>query len=75
MAESIVNQGKVQEKAIKDRTLDKNERITALNLVWTKMALVCQCAKLVFQNDATRYNLFLLSDGNNSSEKQDGPAA
>lgn len=75
MAESIGNQGKAQEKAIKDRTLDKNERITALNLVWTKMALVCQCAKLVFQNDAVRYNLFLLSDGNNSSEKPDGPAA
>ena len=71
MAESISNQGKAQEKAIKDRTLDKNERITALNLVWAKMALVCQCAKLVFQNDATRYNLFLLSDGNNSPEKPD----
>lgn len=74
MADSIVNQGKMQEKAIKNRTLDKNERITALNLVWTKMALVCQCAKLVFQNDATRYNLFLLSDGNNSNEKPDETA-
>ncbi len=71
MSESIVNQGKAQEKAIKDRTLDKNERITALNLVWEKMALVCQCAKLVFQNDATRYNLFLLSEGNNQTEKPD----
>jgi len=71
MADSIVNQGKMQEKAIKDRTLDKNERVTALNLVWAKMALVCQCAKLVFQNDATRYNLFLLSDGNNPTEKPD----
>ena len=71
LAESIVNQGKAQKKAIKNRTIDKNERITALNLVWAKMALVCQCAKLVFQNDATRYNLFLLSDGNNSPEKPD----
>lgn len=71
MTDSIVNQGKMQEKAIKDRTLDKNERVTALNLVWAKMALVCQCAKLVFQNDATRYNLFLLSDGNNPTEKPD----
>ena len=71
MAESISNQGKAQEKAIKDRTLDKNERITALNLVWAKTALVCQCAKLVFQNDATRYNLFLLSDGNNPTGKPD----
>jgi len=75
MAASIVNQGKAQEKAIKDRTLDKNKRITALNLVWTKMALVCQCAKLVFQNDATRYNMFLLSDGNNSNEKPDETAS
>lgn len=71
MAESIIHQGKMQEKAMKDRTIDKNERVTALNLVWAKMALVCQCAKLVFQNDAVRYNMFLLSDSNNSPEKPD----
>jgi len=74
MAESIINQGKMQEKAIKDRTLDKNERVTALNLVWAKMALVCQCAKLVFQNDSTRYNQFLLSNEANPSEKPDETA-
>lgn len=34
-----------------------------MNAVWEKMALVCQCAKLVFQNDAAMYNLFLLTDG------------
>jgi len=62
MANNIINMGKAQEKARKDRTLEANKRIIALNIVWEKMALVCQCAKLVFQNDATRYRLFLLSD-------------
>jgi len=46
----------------KGRSVDANKRITALNQVWTKMSLICQCAKLLFQNDITRYNLFLLSD-------------
>ena len=63
IAESIINQEIVQKNAIKGRTLDANKRITALNLVWEKMSLVCQCAKLLFQDDAVRYNLFLLSDG------------
>ena len=71
MAESILNQNIVQEKAMNDRTLDLNIRITALNAVWDKMALVCQCAKLVFQNDATRYNLFLLSDGDTQTAKSE----
>ena len=62
LAESITNQEIVQQNAKKGRTLDANKRITALNLVWSKMSLVCQCAKLLFQNDALRYNLFLLSD-------------
>ncbi len=62
LAESIINQEIVQQNAKKGRTLDANKRITALNLVWSKMSLVCQCAKLLFQNDAIRYNLFLLSD-------------
>lgn len=69
LAESIVNQELVQEKAMNNRTLDANKRIVALNTVWEKMSLVCQCAKLVFQNDATRYNLFLLSDGDSQSSK------
>ncbi|MEI7524297.1 MAG: hypothetical protein WCJ95_08210 [Mariniphaga sp.] len=62
LAESITNQEIVQQNAKQGRTLDANKRITALNLVWSKMSLVCQCAKLLFQNDALRYNLFLLSD-------------
>lgn len=69
MAEDITAQNIIQEKAIKDRTIELNNRIIALNLVWAKMAMVCQCAKLVFQNDATRYNLFLLSDGENVTPK------
>ncbi len=69
MADSIVNQDMAQEKAMNDRAIDANNRITALNAVWEKMSLVCQCAKLVFQNDATRYNLFLLSDGNSQTAK------
>ena len=62
LAESITNQEIVQQNAKQGRTLDANKRITAVNLVWSKMSLVCQCAKLLFQNDALRYNLFLLSD-------------
>jgi len=63
LAESIINQVTVQQNAKKGRTLTANKRITALNLVWEKMSLVCQCAKLLFQKDAVRYNLFLLMDG------------
>jgi len=69
MADDIVSQDKVQEKAMNDRTIDANNRITALNTVWEKMSLVCQCAKLVFQNDAVRYNMFLLSEGDNQTIK------
>jgi hypothetical protein len=63
LAESIINQVAVQQNAKKERTLEANKRITALNLVWEKMSVVCQCAKLLFQNDAIRYNQFLLMDG------------
>jgi len=63
LADDIVNQEIAQEIATKKRTKDLDQRIKAMNLVWEKMSLVCQCAKLVFQNDATRYNLFLLYDG------------
>jgi len=73
MADSIVNQGLVQEKAMNNRSLDANKRIVALNMVWEKMSLVCQCAKLVFQNDATRYNLFLLSDGDSNAPTSPPP--
>lgn len=63
LAESIINQVTVKQNAKKGRTLMANKRITALNLVWEKMSVVCQCAKLLFQNDAVRYNQFLLMDG------------
>lgn len=67
LAESIINQKIKQQHAKKKRSKDANNRIMVLNLVWEKMSLVCHCAKLVFQNDATRYNFFLLSDGDNNS--------
>ncbi len=63
LADKIVNQDLALQHAKKGRSLDANERIIAMNTVWETTALVCQCAKLVFQNDATRYDLFLLSDG------------
>ena len=69
MADDIVSQDRTQEKAMNDRTIEANNRITALNTVWEMMALVCQCAKLVFQEDITRYNLFLLSEGDNQTAK------
>ena len=62
LADCIANQGISQEKAKKSRTLDANNRISAMNAVWGKMALVSQCAKLVFQNDAALYAMFLLHD-------------
>ena len=71
MANNIINLGKAQEKARNDRALEANNRIKALNIVWEKMALVCQCAKLVFQNDATRYRLFLLNDEANPTKNTD----
>jgi hypothetical protein len=57
----------VKQNAKKGRTLMANKRITALNLVWEKMSVVCQCAKLLFQNDSIRYNQFLLMDGATTS--------
>jgi hypothetical protein len=71
MANNIINLGKAQEKARNDRTLEANKRIIALNIVWEKMALVCHCAKLVFQNDATRYRLFILSNEANPPKNTD----
>jgi hypothetical protein len=62
LAESIVNQDVVQQNAKKARSLAASQRITTMNAVWEKMATVCQCAKLVFQNDAAKYNLFLLTE-------------
>lgn len=62
LAESIIVQDIAQQNAKKDRSLNASQRIVAMNAVWKKMATVCQCAKLVFQNDAARYNLFLLTE-------------
>lgn len=67
MADSITMQDLAQEKSKKDRSLSSNERIVAMNAVWEKMALVCQCAKLVFQNNATLYAMFLLDDGKSAT--------
>jgi hypothetical protein len=62
LAEAIVAQDVAQQKAKKDRSQAASVRIKTMNAVWEKMATVCQCAKLVFQNDAAKYNLFLLTD-------------
>jgi len=61
-AQAIITQNAIQVNAKKTRTVAAADRIRALNTVWEKMALVCQCAKLVFQNNAAKYNLFLLTD-------------
>ncbi len=61
-AQNIITQDIAQQNAKKDRTQTAHQRIAAMNAVWEKMALVCQSAKLVFQDDATTYNLFLLTD-------------
>lgn len=65
LSEKIANQTFAFQSSRDDRSLDANERIIAMNSVWEKMALVCQCAKLVFQKDATRYAMFLLSENEN----------
>lgn len=61
VAQNIVSQDIAQQKAINDRSMAASQRITTMNAVWEKMSVVCQCAKLVFQNDAAKYNLFLLT--------------
>jgi hypothetical protein len=75
LAKSIVDQDVAQEKSIIDRSIDSSQRILAMNAVWENMALVCQCAKLVFQNDAALYNLFLLDDGTTASPTPKAPPA
>jgi hypothetical protein len=76
LAENIVEQDIAQQKAKKARSMAASARIETMNAVWEKMAMVCQCAKLVFQNDAARYNLFLLTDAE-APKKEDvaAPAA
>jgi len=62
VADNITKQNQAQKDAIKSRALITSQRIAAMNAVWQKMSTVCQCAKLVFQNDAAKYNLFQLTD-------------
>ena len=59
-------------KQKKAHSLAASVRIQTMNVVWEKMATVCRCAKLVFQNDAARYNLFLLTDA--EAPKENAPA-
>lgn len=61
-AREITSQNAIQLNAKKARSLAAADRIRALNSIWEKMSMVCQCAKLVFKDDAPRYNLFLLTD-------------
>ena len=70
IAESIMAQNATQEKSKKDRSLGSTDRILAMNAVWERMALVSQCAKLVFQDNATLYAMFLLNDGNTATPAQ-----
>lgn len=63
LAKDIVEQDLAQEKSKKDRSINSSQRIIAMNAVWENMVLVSQCAKLVFQDDASLYSLFLLNDG------------
>jgi len=73
LAQNITDQDIAQQKAKKDRSLAASQRIETMNAVWEKMALVCQCAKLVFQDDAAKYNLFLLTDSEVPA-KEEAPA-
>ena len=71
MADKIIDQSSAVDNAKKDRSFDADERITMLNAVWEKTTLVCNCAKLLFQKDAARYALFLLTDGDTSPQQND----
>lgn len=73
MAQNIVAQDIAQQKAINDRSMAASQRIITMNTVWEQMSVVCQCAKLVFQNDAAKYNLFLLT-GSETPAKEGTPA-
>ena len=73
LAKSISDQNIAQEKAKKDRSIDSKERVAAMNAVYEKMATVCQCAKLVFKDDAALYKLFLLYNGVSASPTHEVP--
>lgn len=61
LADSIINQTVALENAKKERSRMAGVRIKNMNAVWEKMSLVSMCAKLLFQNDAAKYKLFILS--------------
>jgi hypothetical protein len=75
LAKNLTEQDLAQEKSKKDRSINSTQRIIAMNAVWEKMALVSQCAKLVFQDDASLYSLFLLNDGTTAVPVPEVPAA
>ena len=75
LAGDIIAQDIAQQQAKKARSLAATARIETMNAVWEKMATVCQCAKLVFQNDAARYNLFLLTNAEAPKENATAPVA
>ena len=58
--ELIVKQHGVFKKAKKERSKQAKLRIVAMNAVWASTTLVCQCANLVFVDDATRYKMFVI---------------
>lgn len=60
LADEILNRYTAQQGAIKKRSLGTFQRISLLNSIWEQMALVCRCAKLVFEHDFAKYRLFLL---------------
>ena len=62
LAGDIIAQGDVQQNAKKARLRATNQRIVAMNVVWEKMSLVFRCSKLLFHDDAARYNLFRIID-------------
>jgi hypothetical protein len=72
LANSISAQIVAQKNAKKERSRVAALRINHLNAVWEKMSLVSMCAKSLFQNDAAKYNLFILSK--RKGKKADTPA-
>ncbi len=75
LAQRILDQNLAQEKAKVNRSVDSGQRIQAMNAVYEKMSLVCQCAKLVFQDNAVLYSLFLLDGGSSNTAIPEVPPA
>jgi len=73
LANSIGTQMVVQKNAKNERARMATMRINNLNAVWEKMSLVSMCAKSLFQDDATKYNLFILSERKGPKEDTTTP--